>query len=118
MAQLFAQSILCKERIDGFACERCNVCRRIAEREYADYAWIDGSETSIKKSDIVRLQEMFVKTALEEDSHKIYVMNHVENATGDRSQFRYRVIQRFGVGDRITDTNVDDNLINIWNFHH
>lgn len=83
MAQLFAQSILCKERIDGFACERCNVCRRIAEREYADYTWIDGSETSIKKSDIVRLQEMFVKTALEEDSHKIYVMNHVENATGE-----------------------------------
>ena len=33
MAQLFAQSILCKERIDGFACERCNACRRIPESE-------------------------------------------------------------------------------------
>lgn len=83
MAQLFAQSILCKATIEGFACEHCPVCQRVANREYADFVWIDGRASSIKKSDIVRLQEMFVKTALEEDAHKIYVMDHVENATGE-----------------------------------
>ncbi|WP_075877437.1 AAA family ATPase [Merdibacter massiliensis] len=83
MAVLFAQSILCKHTIDGFACETCNVCQRVALQEYADYCVIDGSESSIKKQDILRLQEMFTKTALEEDMHKIYILNHVENATND-----------------------------------
>ncbi len=82
-ALLFAQSILCKSGEDGFACERCDLCRRVAQGEYADFLWIDGSETSIKKADIVRLQELFVKTALEQDAHKIYVLSHVENATND-----------------------------------
>lgn len=31
----------------------------------------------------MKLQEMFTKTALEEKSYKIYIMNHVENATPD-----------------------------------
>ena len=83
MAVLFAQSILCKSSDDAFACETCNICRRVAAGEYADYCFIDGSETSIKKNDVLRVQEMFVKTALEADMHKIYILNHVENATSE-----------------------------------
>lgn len=83
MAILFAQSILCKQSPDVFACEECNVCKRVAAGEYVDFCLIDGSETSIKKNDVLRVQEMFAKTALEEDLHRIYILNQVENATSE-----------------------------------
>ena len=82
-ALLFAQSILCPHPEDGFACETCSVCRRVETLDYVDLCLIDGSEVSIKKGDVMKLQEMFTKTALEEKSYKIYIMNHVENATPD-----------------------------------
>lgn len=83
MAVLFAQSILCSHTKDGFACETCERCRRIAAFAYADLYYIDGSETSVKKQEIVKLQELCNKTALEQDAHKIYIIDRIENATAE-----------------------------------
>lgn len=79
MATWFAQSILCEE--DKPACEQCDLCRRIESYNYADLIYLDGSETSIKKEDILHIQEEFTKTAIERSGKKIYVINKIENAT-------------------------------------
>lgn len=80
-AILLAQSLLCDEK--GFACEVCNTCQRIAEHNYADFIFVDGEKTSIKKQDILGIQEEFNKTSVEAKGKKIYVLHYAENATLD-----------------------------------
>ncbi|WP_270417428.1 DNA polymerase III subunit delta [Amedibacterium intestinale] len=80
-AILLAQSLLCKG--NTFACEECDLCKRVKAHEYADMIYLDGSEISIKKEDIKKLQKSFEKTALEKNGRKIYILDHVENATAD-----------------------------------
>lgn len=80
-AYLLAKSFVCDH--DGFACEECETCMRIEHHNYADLLYIDGTQTSIKKNDIVSLQHEFNKTALETNGKKIYIIDHVENATTD-----------------------------------
>lgn len=80
-AVLLVQSLLCEEK--GFACEVCDECERIKHGNYADMIVIDGSDTSIKKADIVKLQHEFNKTGLESHGKKVYMIDHVENATAD-----------------------------------
>lgn len=82
-AYLLAQSLLCEEVQEGFACETCDTCRRVSSNEYADMIYIDGTITSIKKDDILKLQEAFYKTGLEARGKKIYILDHAENATVD-----------------------------------
>lgn len=77
-AIFFAQSLLCEQ--EGFACEKCEICQRVKQRNYADLIVVDGKDKSIKKEDILHIQEEFSKTALE-SSKKIYILNLVENAT-------------------------------------
>lgn len=62
-AILLAQSILCGQ--DGFACEACETCQRVKENNYSDMIIVDGKNKSIKKPDILHIQEEFTKTALE-----------------------------------------------------
>lgn len=81
-AILLAQSILCTEG-NGFACEICDTCVRIKNHTYTDCRYIDGETTSIKKNDILELQEEFNKTAVEMGGKKVYIMNYAENATPD-----------------------------------
>lgn len=78
-AILFAQSLICDDA-HPFACEKCTLCQRIAHQQYIDVIMLDGSETSIKKKDILSLQEKFSKTALEKGK-KIYIIHAVENST-------------------------------------
>ncbi|WP_416324972.1 DNA polymerase III subunit delta [[Eubacterium] hominis] len=80
-AYLLAQSLVCEE--SGFACEECDVCQRVIHNEYADLIYIDGTTTSIKKDDIIKLQENFNKTGLEAKGKKVYILDHAENATPD-----------------------------------
>ena len=80
-AYLLAQSIVCNQH--DFACEECDVCKRIAANEYADMKYIDGRSVSIKKDDILKLQAEFNKTGLEAAGKKIYILDHAENATVD-----------------------------------
>ncbi len=83
VAYFFAQSLLCQE--DTFACTTCNTCRRISHNEYTDCIWIDGSEGSIKKDQILKLQQAFAKTCLETGGKKIYIIQNIENATLEAS---------------------------------
>ena len=78
-AMMYAQSFIC-EAANPFACGTCALCRRIQTHQYNDVLVIDGSTTSIKKKDILQLQERFSKTALEKGK-KIYIINAVENST-------------------------------------
>lgn len=80
-AIFLAQSILCDEK--GFACEQCDTCARVKERNYTDMILVDGANTTIKKEAILSIQEEFSKTALEAKGKKIYILNLVENATPD-----------------------------------
>ena len=63
-ALLLAQSRICQHVHDGFACEECIDCQRIAEGNYADLILLDGASKSIKKEEIRSLQERFNKTGL------------------------------------------------------
>lgn len=81
-AVLLAQSILCQNG-HGFACEECDTCNRIKEHNYVDCIMLDGETTSIKKNDILKIQEEFNKTAVESGGKKVYIMNYAENATPD-----------------------------------
>lgn len=82
-AIFFAQSLLCETSQHEFACETCSTCLRVKENNYSDFILIDGSKTSIKKQDILKIQENFNKTALEKKGKKVYILNQVENATID-----------------------------------
>ena len=79
-AYLLAKSILCEDG-DGFACGNCSICHRIEQQNYTDLIVLDGSETSIKKEQILKLQEQFNKTGLETYGKKIYILNDVENTS-------------------------------------
>lgn len=79
-AYLLAQSILCEEP-EVFACGECVICQRILVHNYSDFIVLDGSEASIKKEQIIKLQERFHKTGLEQYGKKIYIINEADNAT-------------------------------------
>lgn len=76
-----AQCLLCEQ--DEFACGTCEICRRVENKQYTDLIVVDGSVQSIKKEDILHIQEEFTKTATEASGKKIYILNLVENATLD-----------------------------------
>ncbi len=78
-ALFLAQSLICEE--SQLACETCDSCLRIKEGNYNDVVVLDGSSTSIKKDEIITLQEQFKKTALEKSGKKVYILNRAENAT-------------------------------------
>lgn len=81
-ALLIAQSLICPHQDEnGFACEECEECERVAHHQFADFIYLDGSETSIKKENILKLQHEFAKTGLEHTGRKIYIVNQAENAT-------------------------------------
>ena len=81
-AYLLAQSLLCLNvNENGFACETCDECQRLIHGNYADLIYIDGLKNSIKKSDILTIQEHFSKTNLEKYGKKVYILDGVENAT-------------------------------------
>lgn len=83
-AYLLAQSMICEHsEADGFACETCSECERIAKDTFADMIVLDGTTTSIKKDDILKLQHQFMKTGLEHTGKKFYILDHAENATVD-----------------------------------
>lgn len=81
-ALYMAASMVCEEGTDG-ACEQCARCQRVYDLNYADLVYIDGQSTSIKKDDILKLQQRFMTSTLERNSRKIYILDGVENATDE-----------------------------------
>lgn len=79
-AYFLVQSLVC-EKGEIFACETCDTCQRVAHDGFADLIYVDGKTKSIKKSDIMDIQERFSKTRLESIGKKVYILDGVENAT-------------------------------------
>lgn len=80
VAFYMAQSLFC-ERRNGHACQECDACRNVVEGNLADFSYLSGVETSIKKEDIVVLQHRFVQTSLERVKHKVYIIEAIDNAS-------------------------------------
>lgn len=104
VALLLAQSIACTHRdADGFACQTCDCCQRIANEESIDFFWKHGIDhkqvvkdpfskqtktivsSRIKKTDIVELQSFFEATSAEKDNSRIYILEDYDQATPEAS---------------------------------
>lgn len=77
-AKFLVKSLLCKEEV--LCCNQCRLCHQINEEIFIDMVIIDGAKESIKKSHIEQIQKQFIKTSVEGNG-KIYLINHIENAT-------------------------------------
>ncbi|HEY9576078.1 MAG TPA: DNA polymerase III subunit delta' [Pseudobacillus sp.] len=75
----FAKSLLC-EQAGGMPCNECSNCRRIDSGNHPDVHMIEPDGLSIKKQQIVFLQQEFSKTAVE-SKRKIYIINHADKMT-------------------------------------
>ena len=80
VAKYLAKSILCDDP-SPLACENCITCLRIDSDNYPDVIKIDGSKATIKKDDILNIENRFEKTAFESKGIMIYIINLVENMT-------------------------------------
>lgn len=72
-----AMSIICDKTL---ACMQCNDCRKVIENKYSDIIRLNGKIESIKKNDIIMIQEKFKKSSLEGKA-KIYIIENIENST-------------------------------------
>ena len=79
-AYFLAESFLC-ERPAPLACESCKTCERVRRGGYADFLFVDGSLSSIKKETIQAVMGDFSKTPLERRGIMVYVIHLVENMT-------------------------------------
>src|SRR5690554_2056651 len=73
-AILLAQTMVCEDKNQVFACEMCNTCRRVRESSYTDVILIDGHQRNIKKDEILLLQSRFLQTSLEKAGKKVYII--------------------------------------------
>ena len=80
IALYLAKSLVC-DHPHPLADEDCIYCQRIENEEYPDLVVLDGSESSVKKEDVLNLVNDFQKTPLERKGVMIYIVNMVENMT-------------------------------------
>ncbi|MBQ6529137.1 MAG: DNA polymerase III subunit delta, partial [Clostridia bacterium] len=92
-AILLAQSFICSEKKDGWACEQCIECMQMQNREYADLIYLDGSRETIKIDQINKLQTQFAQTALTQAGRKVFIINDCENMTGKASNSLLKFIE-------------------------
>ncbi len=79
-ALFVVQSLIC-QKDDGMACTVCDDCKRVLSGNYADLIYLDGSDQSIKKEDVLAIQKEFNKTGLEKFNQKVYILNHADNSS-------------------------------------
>ncbi len=80
VAQYLAKSLLCDDP-SPLACDNCITCLRIDSDNYPDIIKLDGSQGTIKKEDVLNIENRFEKTAFETKGVMIYIINLVENMT-------------------------------------
>ena len=79
-AKYLAKSIICNDP-SPLACDNCISCLRFDSENYPDAIFLDGAKATIKKDDVIQIENRFDKTALDEKGIKIYIINLVENMT-------------------------------------
>jgi len=110
-ALLLAQTLVCPNR-DVWACESCIVCQRIAKREYFDMIWIDGKDRTIKKEEILALQQQFMQTGLEQYDKKFYIIEHAERATPEALNSILKFLEE-PAGESTTAILITENVENL-----
>lgn len=79
-AYFIAESLVC-EHPSPLADESCRNCERIRKGNYADFLFLDGSVSSIKKEDVQAVLGDFSRTPVEARGVMVYVIHLVENMT-------------------------------------
>ena len=80
VSKYLAKSILCDDP-SPLACNNCITCLRIESENYPDVVILDGSKSTIKKSDVLNIEEKFERHAFERKGIMIYILHLVENMT-------------------------------------
>lgn len=80
VALFLAKSLVC-EHPQPFADLSCSTCQRIDAKDYVDLKIINGSLESIKKADVLSLEQDFSISSLEIQQKQIYILHLVETMT-------------------------------------
>ena len=80
VSKYLAKSILCDDP-SPLACNNCITCLRVESENYPDLVVLDGSKSTIKKSDVLNIEEKFERHAFERKGIMIYILHLVENMT-------------------------------------
>lgn len=141
MALLLVQSLFCQHTDeDGFACQECESCRRIAREESLDFFWAhaggnqgirnlsrnelkkywDGEDIEvtqkqkdafrIKKDTILSLQEKFSKSSVEK-GWQAYILEEYDSATPEASNALLKFLEE--PKDGLAGILIADELFNI-----
>lgn len=73
--QKIIKSLVCDSKLAN------ELCTKLRQNHYYDFVVVDGEKDSIKKEDILRIQNQFSRNGLEEANIKFYVLKHFENAS-------------------------------------
>ncbi len=81
IAMLLAKSLFCLSPQDGvIPCEDCINCKRMNHGNHPDIHIVEPDGLSIKKQQVVQLQEEFSKTGVE-SNQKLYMIHHADRMT-------------------------------------
>lgn len=80
VAIFLAKSLVC-EHGNPLADEQCMTCQRINQGDFVDLKFMDGAIGSIKKQDVLDLEQSFSVSSLEIFQRQIYILHLVENMT-------------------------------------
>ncbi|MCQ2802660.1 MAG: hypothetical protein MJ225_03215 [Bacilli bacterium] len=79
-AKYLAKTLICDDP-SPLACDNCISCMRFDSDNFPDMIILDGKEKTIKKDDVLEVENRFDKTALDDKGIMIYIINLVENMT-------------------------------------
>ncbi|MDD7282231.1 hypothetical protein [Floccifex sp.] len=98
-ALLFAQSLVCEHPDeDGFACQECDTCKRMAKEESNDFCFVHGDQENIKKDHILNIIDKFSETAQEVSNKRIYILDRFDNANNAASNKLLKFLEEPGQG--------------------
>ncbi|WAA09503.1 DNA polymerase III subunit delta' [Fervidibacillus albus] len=81
IAKFFAKSLFCNRPIDGYIpCDDCIQCQRIESNNHPDVHVIEPDGASIKKEQIIQLQQEFSKKGME-SNRKFYMIVDADKMT-------------------------------------
>ncbi len=77
IAKKYLKTLVCK---DNLFCDECNDCLRINSNNYIDFIYIENDEENVHKQEIIQIQNIFNKDAIEQSKVKLYVIKNIELA--------------------------------------
>lgn len=75
-ANILSKAILCPN-VYKLNCDKCNICKRIDDHNYAEFKVITPINQMIKKEEIISLRDYF-STKPVEGKYQVYIINNVE----------------------------------------